>query len=228
MFGGVLIGCSDRPVGPSRARRTVSSYGSPDVGGGLTRVRGVPEAWAYPERMDVHGVASRAAIGAATAVLALLGLAAMHVLPAMGMALPQADAAPASAVGAPGAPVMAHTSGAPMAAAGAGAVTDAVSLPAPHPAAPHGAAMTLPDAVGATVPPAAASSHGADGVPSGGHSLVHLCFAVLVVALTLAFARWLRPRAVAFAPLVRAVAQKPLFSLDVGPPNRVALCVVRC
>ena len=85
-------------------------------------------------------------------------------------------------------------------------------------------------AVTGSVPtePEVAAAHDADGAPWHGHSLVHLCFAVLVVALTLALARWLRPRLLAVCPLVRSAAHRLVFSLDIGPPNRVALCVVRC
>ena len=149
-------------------------------------------------------------IGAATAVLALLALAAMHGLPVMGVAMPAADVGVMSAVDAAGAPTMTHTPGDPMAAMG-------------HDAAAHLAAVV--DAEGAL---AAASGHDAGGVPLHGHSFVHLCLAVLVAALTFVLGRWLRPRLLTVAPQVRAIAQRPLFSLDIGPPSRVALCVVRC
>jgi hypothetical protein len=72
------------------------------------------------------------------------------------------------------------------------------------------------------------AAHDAGGVPWHGHSLMHLCFAVLVVALMLALSRWLRPRVLAVAPQARSAAHRLIFSLDIGPPNRVALCVVRC
>ena len=118
-------------------------------------------------------------IGAATAVLALLALAAMHGLPVMGVAMPAADVGVMSSV----------------------------------------------DAERAL---AAEAGHDAGGVPLHGHSFVHLCLAVLVAALTFVLGRWLRPRLLTVAPQVRAIAQRPLFSLDIGPPSRVALCVVRC
>ena len=62
-------------------------------------------------------------------------------------------------------------------------------------------------AVTGSVPtePEVAAAHDADGAPWHGHSLMHLCFAVLVVALTLALARWLRPRLLAVCP-TRAVS----------------------
>jgi hypothetical protein len=156
--------------------------------------------------VNVRRVVSRASIVAASALLALLALAAMHALPAMGMAMPSgilaADASGAGAASHPDA--MTNTD------PGAMTHTDPGAMTHPAPA------------------PVAAATHAAGGVPVHGHSLLHLCVAVLVAALTMAFARWLRLRAETIAPLVRAVTERPLFSLDIGPPRTVALCVVRC
>ncbi|MEO8108005.1 MAG: hypothetical protein ABI720_11880 [Actinomycetes bacterium] len=147
--------------------------------------------------------ARRVVIGGATAVLALLALTAMHGLPAMGMAMPAGGVGSGHAVAVDASAAAHHsTAGSTAGATGAAGV-----------AAPH----------------ATAAAHDAGGVPLHGHSFVHLCLAVLVAALALALARWLRPRGWAAARRVRAeLAQRPLFALDISPPNRLALCVVRC
>lgn len=110
-----------------------------------------------------------------------------------------------------------------------------MAVPAGLAAAPH-TGITASDAAGADVmtpadtvhPEAASDGHDAGGVPVHGHSLLHLCLAVLVAALTLVLARWLRPRGWTITQPLAAVAQRLRIWFDIGPPRNLVLCVVRC
>ena len=72
------------------------------------------------------------------------------------------------------------------------------------------------------------STHDAGGSPWHGHSLVHLCLAVLAVGLTLLLARSRRPTSGSLMSWPRLVARRPLFMHEIGPPGLASLCVVRC
>jgi hypothetical protein len=136
--------------------------------------------------------------------LALLALTAMHALP---MASAHSDAAAPAAASA--AMHGGHVDGMVMGAvATVGAVT-----------------AIAPGAVRAT---ATAAAHNTDGVLPHGHSLLHLCVAVLVVGLSLALAAVQRRRPWASAALTRMAPVRAVLSRETGPPSLAGLCLLRC
>ena len=152
------------------------------------------------------------AVGAVTAVLALLALTAMHALP-MGMGHSDAVAGDATAgsVGTPASGLMhaGHVDGMVMSGVLATANTAAGTVPA-VPAITAGA------------------KHSTGGVPPHGHSLLHLCVAVLVVGLSLALAAGLRRRLWGSVLLTRMVPVRAALTRDTGPPSLAGLCLLRC
>jgi len=149
------------------------------------------------------------AVGAVTAVLALLALTAMHALP-MGMGHSDAVAGDATAgsVGTPATGLMhaGHVDGMVMSGVLATANTAAGTVPAT----------------------AAGAKHSTGGVPPHGHSLLHLCVAVLVVGLSLALAAGLRRRLWGSVLLTRMVPVRAALTRDTGPPSLAGLCLLRC
>jgi hypothetical protein len=138
------------------------------------------------------------AVGAVTAVLALLALTAMHALP---MAMGHGDTAAASDV------------------------SDAAVMPGMHAGHVDGMAMA---STGESGHAAAAAVHSTDGVPPHGHSLLHLCVAVLVAGLSLALVAgfWRRPWA--GIALSRMALARAVLTRDTGPPSLAGLCLLRC
>ncbi len=84
------------------------------------------------------------------------------------------------------------------------------------------------DGASAAMQPDTGATHDAGGAPWHGHSLVHLCLAVLAVGLTLMLARSRHPASGALMSWPRLVVRRPLFVHEIGPPGLASLCVVRC
>lgn len=75
---------------------------------------------------------------------------------------------------------------------------------------------------------ATAAAQNTGGVPSHGHTLLHLCVAVLAVALLLLLAARLRQRPWTRPPHLRVPSLRALLTRDVDPPTLAGLCVLRC